>query len=229
MISWQALTDLGDAAFILTVATGIAAWLIATNAARTAAYWIVSFCAAMTVVVGTKIAFWGWGIGIRSLDFTGISGHCMLAAAVFPVLAHLLLFRASPRARFWGVTLGFFLALAIGISRVILHAHSVFEVVTGLALGSLVALAFMRQPLRRTRLAAPTLAVAVFVAALGIIAYGHHAHAEHWIVAAALKASGRARPYTRIGWHAHHAKNVEAARNRFAQAAAIRTARAPLS
>lgn len=219
MIPWQSVTDLGDAAFVLTVATGIAAWLIATDSPRTAAYWIVSFSVAMVIVVGTKIAFWGWGIGIRSLDFTGISGHCMLAAAVFPVLAYLLSLRTPRQMRIVVVACGFLLALVIGVSRVILHAHSIFEVVTGLVLGNVVAIAFMRQPLRRTRLAAPTLAVAVLVALFGIVAYGHHAHAEHWIVAVALKVSGREHPFTRIGWHAHPGKVDAAPRYRIAWAA----------
>ena len=34
----------------------------------------------------SKVAFIGWGLGLSALDFTGISGHAMIASAVYPLL-----------------------------------------------------------------------------------------------------------------------------------------------
>jgi hypothetical protein len=42
---------------------------------------------AATLVTATKMAFMGFGWGIASIDFTDMSGHAMLAAAIYPVLA----------------------------------------------------------------------------------------------------------------------------------------------
>ena len=41
---------------------------------------------AAILVTATKIAFMGFGWGIARIDFTGLSGHAMLAAAIYPVL-----------------------------------------------------------------------------------------------------------------------------------------------
>ena len=86
MISWSGITHFGDVAITSLIALAIAAWLLAEDEKRLALWWSVLFGAGLGVVVATKMAFIGWGIGIRSLDFTGFSGHTMRSAAVMPVL-----------------------------------------------------------------------------------------------------------------------------------------------
>ena len=41
----------------------------------------VAFGITGTVVCISKLAFMGWGIGIREIDFTGFSGHTALSTA----------------------------------------------------------------------------------------------------------------------------------------------------
>ncbi|HEL4834301.1 TPA: phosphatase PAP2 family protein, partial [Stenotrophomonas maltophilia] len=79
-------------------------------------------------------AFMGWGIGIKSLYFTGFSGHAAMSSAVYPLVGVLL---AGPerRARVTGLMSGVLLAVAIAWSRIPLHAHSLSEVIAGLGLG----------------------------------------------------------------------------------------------
>jgi len=44
-----------------------------------------SFGITGAIVSASKLAFMGWGIGIRELDFTGFSGHSALFAAFWPI------------------------------------------------------------------------------------------------------------------------------------------------
>ncbi len=54
---WQALTDLGDAAFLASFALGITVWLAARSSLLLAAAWIAVFGAAILIVAATKLAF----------------------------------------------------------------------------------------------------------------------------------------------------------------------------
>ena len=67
--------------------------------------------------VRLKLAFMGWGIGIRELDFTGFSGHSALSASIWPVMMWLLTGRFSTAVRKTAVLSGYALALLIGYSR----------------------------------------------------------------------------------------------------------------
>ncbi len=63
----------------LPPAFAIALWLAVGYTWRMAAGWLVLLGAAIGVVTVTKLAFLGWGVGVRELDFTGVSGHAMLS------------------------------------------------------------------------------------------------------------------------------------------------------
>src|SRR5258706_5490668 len=106
MISWMKITSLADTAAMAPTAMAIAAWLVVGRMRRMAAWWCLLFGAGADLVVATKMAFIGWGVGVRSLDFTGLSGHSMCATAIIPLLFYLLLQVARPVARSAGVMLG---------------------------------------------------------------------------------------------------------------------------
>src|SRR5438445_2386701 len=106
MLIWMTITKLADTTVMVPVAAACAAWLVCGRAWRMALWWCLLFTMGLALVAATKIAFVGWGIGIRSLDFTGFSGHAMRASAVMPVLFYLLLQKAPPFARTSGVLLG---------------------------------------------------------------------------------------------------------------------------
>lgn len=129
---WHILSTLGDSRLLLPMAAVllIVGW-------RTDTTWHVHWALALSVVglivLVSKLAFLGWGIGVARLDFTGFSGHAAMSAAVWPMVAYLVAGR-SPR---WAALLGFALAAAIGYSRIPLNAHSWSEIGAGLALGAL--------------------------------------------------------------------------------------------
>jgi hypothetical protein len=155
----------------------------------------VAVAVALTTV--SKLAFIGWGIGWAALDFTGISGHAMFAAAVYPLLLGTLT-PASPRFAPWlAMSAGAALALLVGVSRVAVHAHSWSEVAAGLTLGGAVSMiSLMREGLTecRVKLWVP-LATAAWLLLMPVHASASNSHAL--VTRMALALSGRHNPYTR--------------------------------
>ena len=86
MIPWIKFTSYGDTMVMIPAAFIILVWLTVGRAWRMAIWWCLLLIAGLVLVAATKIAFVGWGVGIRSIDFTGISGHAMRATAVLPVI-----------------------------------------------------------------------------------------------------------------------------------------------
>lgn len=85
------------------------------------AQWALLFGGVGAIVCASKLAFMGWGIGIRELDFTGFSGHSALSASIWPVMMWLLTGRFSTAVRKTAVLSGYALALLIGYSRLAIH------------------------------------------------------------------------------------------------------------
>lgn len=136
---WHLITRLGEVQILLPAALLAALALLKEAHHRPIAYrWLLALCSAATVTTTTKLAFIGWGIGIRQLNFTGISGHSMFAASIYPCLLAVMASRLSVRFQGLAVGAGLALAVAVGLSRIEVGAHSVSEVIAGLLLGGLV-------------------------------------------------------------------------------------------
>ncbi|MNT32522.1 PAP2 superfamily protein [compost metagenome] len=105
--------------------------------------WAITIAAVALLTLTSKIAFMGWGVGIASLDFTGISGHAAMSSTIYPTALWMLACGRSQRPWAWALA-GVGLALAIAVSRLPLRAHSVSEIVAGLILGLLATLAVLR-------------------------------------------------------------------------------------
>lgn len=139
-----AVTHMGNSVLMLSSALVLAIWLGLVAAWRVCLVWVLAIGVAVLLVLATKIAFFGWGWGIAQIDFTGVSGHAMLATAVLPTLAAAMTLRASLQASTVAVGLAFVLAVAVGLSRIALGAHSLSEVLTGWLVGLLVTLLTLR-------------------------------------------------------------------------------------
>jgi len=201
--SWAEITRLGESGFLLPIGLILWFWLMVARCYRAALIWAIAFGSAILVVVASKVAFIGWGIGIRSIDFTGFSGHTMLAAALFPALAYAMTGGARQSLRIAAIASALLFAALIAISRVVLEAHSISEVVGGFALGALAALCLIRYSRLGAQAALPAWVVLLAVLASGAISVGHRAPSHHIIVTLALKLSGHEHPYRRIPWHQH--------------------------
>jgi membrane-associated phospholipid phosphatase len=227
MIWWSHLSALGGLNVTALLALAIAAWLVGAHCWRLALAWCLLFGAAFCIAAASQMAFLGWGIGVRSLDFTGFSGHATRAAAVFPVALYLLLERRgrrragrdiSPypdgraerrRGGWWraAVLAGVLLALAVAIARVKVGAHSPSEALAGCLLGLAAAALFIART-RAARGHSPQPLLLGLLAATVLLPRADPINSHQWLTAAALKLSGSDRVWLRTGWRPARAPYV---------------------
>ena len=162
--------------------------------------WALFFGIGMTLVVVTKMAFVGWGIGVASVEFAGFSGHAMRAAAVYPVACFLAFRSSGSGVRHLATAAGVVFAILIAISRVPVLAHSVSESVTGCVLGLSIAAAFIWYASTEHHWALSRMLVVLCFPIVLIAPNVEPVPAEMWITKAALYLSGRDQPYTRAMW-----------------------------
>ena len=205
MLSWWGLTDFGDSAAMLPAAALIAAWLAAGRAWRRMVLWCGGFAVLSLLVALSKLAFLGWGIGSQDIDFTGISGHTALAVSIFSVGTALSLADRPPALRWGGIALGAAIGLAIGLSRLALHVHSLSEVAAGATLGAaLSAIYFWGSTHAVPARLYPTALGAALLITLAAI-HGERAPTQDFLTRLALDLSGRSVPHSRAEWQANAA------------------------
>jgi membrane-associated phospholipid phosphatase len=201
---WHLITRLGEVQILLPAAL-LAAWVLVARRDnwRTAAIWLCCLGLAIALTLASKLAFIGWGLGLPAFNFSGVSGHAMMSAAMYPVLLATLVPARSAAGRWAAFGFGVGLALLVGVSRVQVGAHSWSEVVAGLAVGGTVTvLVLVAQGLPRglprlsmaTSVAVP-LAIAVWLTVMPAFgpAFNSHSVVTQW----SLRLSGRPAPYTR--------------------------------
>jgi membrane-associated phospholipid phosphatase len=218
MVWWSHLSALGGLNVTALLALAIAAWLVGARCWRLALAWCLLFGAALLLAAGSQMAFLGWGLGVRALEFTGFSGHATRAAAVFPVALFLLLERRGLRREDrrqemrtdgperregnWlraAVLAGAVLAVAVAVARVKVGAHSPSEAAAGCLLGLTCAGLFIA----RTRIAgdrSPQPLLLGLLAATVLLPRADPVNSHQWLTAAALKLSGSDRVWLRDGW-----------------------------
>jgi membrane-associated phospholipid phosphatase len=195
---WHALTRIGEAQILLPAALLTAGKLLRHATTRALAWWWMAMLAVTVIATtATKVAFIGWGLGVPEWDFTGVSGHTMLSAAIYPFLFGALTLGRSHRVRVVALLFGAALAVLVGISRVKVGAHTGSEVIAGWLLGgavNLAALALLRAPREPIGVLMPA-AMAVWL--LIMPAHAPAARTHTMVTRLALSLSGHQRPYTR--------------------------------
>lgn len=200
MMWWHWLSIVGSLAVTGPIGMAIVAWLLAGKSWRLTAIWLALFGTGMALVVITKMAFIGWGIGVASVEFAGFSGHAMRAAAVFPVAAFLATRHMPAAVRYASTAAGVMLAVLIAVSRVYVGAHSPSESITGCLLGLAVAAVFIWYASTERHLALSRILVLLCIPIVVVAPRVEPIPAEHWITQAALYLSGRDQPYSRHMW-----------------------------
>ncbi|WER47345.1 phosphatase PAP2 family protein [Cupriavidus sp. WKF15] len=200
MYSWQLISRLGESAYLLPSALFIALWLCYRRTPGSALLWLAAVAVAAGLTLISKLAFMGWGMGIPALDFTGVSGHSAVSAAVLPVLLYL----SAPTTRHglarFSAYCGVGLALLIGWSRLVLHTHSLSEVLAGLTLGLAASLTFLnwRRANALPRSVAPLIGTLAFFSAIHGLPVPYFVDNTHyWVERTAVRLSGRDFPYRR--------------------------------
>lgn len=209
---WYLTSSIGGASVTIPLTLAIALWLALGYSVRLALGWLALIVGAALVVTITKLAFMGWGIGVRELDFTGLSGHAMMSTAVYPAAAFLVLLPARAKARIAGLAAGFGIGVAISFSRVVVEAHSPSEAISGCLMGAAVALLFVRVAWHTAPARSPlsTLPVMMSLVVLVVAFHNIHVPTHRWVENIALKVSGHARPFVRARWKASHERRSNA-------------------
>jgi membrane-associated phospholipid phosphatase len=130
---FYALTDFGDLAVQLPVATLVLVWLFIARSRSAGLWWLYALGLIIAITAIFKVYFFSCPIagGLRSP-----SGHTGLSVLVYGGVAVIF---AMERIAKWeriviGLT-GIGLAASIGISRILLGKHSVVEVLVGFLFG----------------------------------------------------------------------------------------------
>lgn len=209
--TWLSITSLGSVGVMIPLALVIAAWLALGYPWRFAVSWLALLGGACGLVFLTKIAFLGWGIGYRAWDFTGISGHAMASSAVLPVALFVACLPGRPWLRALGAGAGVIAGVMVGVSRILLNAHSVSEVIAGCALGAAAALLFVAFAWRAEAGKLSPAPVAVSLALITIALHGMPVPTQRWITDIALQLSGHEQPFIRARWKAgQYTKQISA-------------------
>ena len=160
--------------------------------------WMAALALAIVATTVSKVAFMGWGIGIPDIDFTGISGHTMLAMAVYPLLFSTLASQLPPLQQRLSVAAGFVLALLVGQSRLAIDVHSVSEVLAGAMVGGAVSLSVLLKN-RMPRKVTNRWLVVIFCGFFGVsLLSASQVNPHSWVTEFALMLSGRTTPYARV-------------------------------
>jgi hypothetical protein len=83
---WMIVTQFGAASAILPTVPVVMLGLWREGRRNVIITWSWILFVGIAIVLISKVAFLGWGLGIAGLDFTGVSGHTMLATAILPVV-----------------------------------------------------------------------------------------------------------------------------------------------
>ncbi len=198
-MSWKMLTYFGDSMLLIPTAVIMALLMPWKNNNRRAVwYWVLAFCLAGGLVSMSKILFLGFGIGSARYNFTGFSGHSAMSATLWPVMFWLL---AGSMSTFWrtlALVTGYLIPLLVGVSRLMLNAHSVSEVITGLLLGFTLSSAFLisQRHAQLKNFNLPQIGATLFIPLL-LMGSGHVATTQHFLEDLSASLGGLDKPWTR--------------------------------
>jgi len=184
---WVFITDCGDSAVTVPLALLTLVFVIAAGAQRLAVGWVLTIGGCAGAIAVLKLAFGGCGQRISIAHIVSPSGHTAMSAVVYGSLALLLGTALPPRYRRAVLLAAIVGVVGIALSRVVLHEHSVAEIVVGFAVGA-GAVAVFRAILAREK--PPALALSWFV--VSIVALITLMHGTRWMIEPVLQAIAEA-------------------------------------
>jgi len=172
------LTNLADLAVVLPLAIAILLWLLVMRSAWAAIWWsiVVAICIGGTAVL--KIYFFACP---PIADLHSPSGHTSLGTLVYGAVIMFTAAETQGWQRRAVTAFGTLFILSIAISRVLLHAHTMVEILSGLLIGGVALAIFTKAYLShhpvRVWLQPLVLAVVIIL----IIFHGHELRAEEFL------------------------------------------------
>lgn len=207
-MNWQWVSFFGDSTVLLPSAAAVFMVLFLRRPSRQIAWqWGLLFGITGAIVSASKLAFMGWGIGIRELDFTGFSGHTALSTAFWPIFLWLLCARGSVVLRRIAMVMGYLLAGLVGYSRLAIHAHSPSEVIAGLLLGACGSALFLLLQRNSSRVVDAQLSwggvLSLVIIPVVLLNIGTKAPTQSLLGEIAVKLGPLEKPFTRADMHKH--------------------------
>ncbi|ANZ06902.1 phosphatase PAP2 family protein [Raoultella ornithinolytica] len=205
-MNWQWVSFFGDSTVLLPSAAAVFMVLFLRRPSRQIAWqWGLLFGITGAIVSASKLAFMGWGIGIRELDFTGFSGHTALSTAFWPIFLWLLCTRGSIALRRTAMVMGYLLAGLVGYSRLAIHAHSPSEVIAGLLLGACGSALFLLLQRNSSRVIDVQLSwggvLSLIIIPVVLLNIGTKAPTQSLLGEIAVKLGPLEKPFTRADMH----------------------------
>ncbi|OIQ69227.1 PAP2 superfamily protein [mine drainage metagenome] len=161
MHAWTFLTNFGDSAVTLPLAVAVLALFALSGSLSLLRGWLLVVALCGFSVALLKIGFSDCAAaGPLGRPFSP-SGHTAMSTLVYGGLALLASAGRPPGVRLVALIPALALALAIGVSRVVVHAHSPSEVVAGFAIGGGALLLLHRATARATLRGSPLALIAV--------------------------------------------------------------------
>lgn len=133
----MAVTNFGESTVVLSTSIAVSCWFWLSHQRQLAVLWLMAIGGCAVTMVVLKLSFLTCGHLVLDGTVHTPSGHSSMAALFYGAAA-LTVGRLSPptvKHRPLMMAGAFLFALLIGISRVVVHAHTPQEVVVGLSVG----------------------------------------------------------------------------------------------
>jgi membrane-associated phospholipid phosphatase len=179
----KTITDFGDLAVVLPLVAVMAVWLGALRQPRALLWWFIAVALCMSSTAALKIYFF---VCPPLTDLHSPSGHTSLSTLVYGALTLAIATIVTGWKRVAVIASGAAFIATIGVSRILVHAHSVPEVVLGSLIG-IAALALFASQFWPRRPAEPRLqAMLIASIALMVMLNGRDLRAEDMLHAVGL-------------------------------------------
>jgi hypothetical protein len=189
----HALTNLADLTTVLPFVSAVLAVLVLSREWRAAGWWAVAIGVALGGALVAKLGFIPCGRMVAWLHITSPSGHTASATAAYGGVAMLYAQSSnSPRSRGVAVLTALAIALVIGVTRIVLGAHTTEESILGAAIGLAAPLSLaiperlFERPLLHRRSWWLLLACLFVPCLVALALLGRQAGTESWIAMAAM-------------------------------------------
>lgn len=172
------VTHFGDLAVLLPLIVVVAVWLLVVRGVRPALWWLgaVAFCTGGTAFL--KLFFYACP---PLDDLRSPSGHTSLSTLIYGTLTAAVVIEARGWQRLLAAGAGALLVLSVAVSRIVLDAHSVAEVVLGLVIGSASLALFLTPYAREHTVPLPVRWLVISVAVFMILLNGRELRAEDFL------------------------------------------------
>jgi membrane-associated phospholipid phosphatase len=135
------LTYFGNVAVLIPLCALLTVWIVAHVSRRAAVLWVACVCGVVAMTAFAKMLFAGCNYDVSHIH--SLSGHTSFSVISYGGVAVVLSAGLQPWQR-WAIALLYVCwVVGIGITRVLLHAHTPEEVVAGWVLGGAGAAIFL--------------------------------------------------------------------------------------